>query len=130
MTFLARAFVYILGQASRIGACLRSPSGKGVLAITSRVIATCFALTSFAAALIVGIMAENPLQTIFLRALFTMIVCYAIGLVIGLIAQSTVQKHIEQHKLDYPIPGEEMDLAAVDHHSKPSSGKPTPTASA
>ncbi|MBB6430759.1 hypothetical protein [Algisphaera agarilytica] len=57
-----------------------------------------------------------------MRALFTMIVCYAIGLVIGLIAQSTVQRHIEQHKLDHPIPGEEMDLAAVSRELDKSSG--------
>ncbi|MEM9419917.1 MAG: hypothetical protein AAGA25_12825 [Planctomycetota bacterium] len=48
-----------------------------------------------------------------MRALFTMIACYVIGLIIGMIAQSTVQRHIDQHKLDHPIPGEEMDLAAV-----------------
>ncbi len=83
-----------------------------MLVITSRVIATCFALTSFAAALIVGLMAANPLLTILLRALFTMIVCYVIGLVIGMVAQSVVQKHIEQHKREHPIPGEEMTLAS------------------
>lgn len=83
-----------------------------MLIITSRVIATCFALTSFAAALIVGMMAENPLLTILLRALFTMIVCYAIGLIIGVVAQGVVQKHIEQHKRDHPIPGEDMALRA------------------
>lgn len=101
-----------------------------MLIITSRVIATCFALTSFAAALIVGIMAENPLQTILLRALFTMIVCYVIGLIIGLVAQSTVKKHIEQHKLDYPIPGEEIDLDAANRNSSKSSGTQTSAVSA
>ncbi|MEM1110069.1 MAG: hypothetical protein AAGH99_15395 [Planctomycetota bacterium] len=89
-----------------------------MLAITSRVIATCFALTSFAAALIVGWLAQNPLQTILLRALFTMIVCYAIGLVIGVILQGIVHKQIEQHKSENPIPGEEVDLAEITARSK------------
>jgi len=107
-----RAFGYILLSLKTRGFS-RMDSSNGVLVITSRVIATCFALTSFAAALIVGIMAENPLLTILLRALFTMIVCYMIGLVIGSIAQNAVQKQIEEHKRNNPIPGKETDLAEL-----------------
>ncbi|MEM9915310.1 MAG: hypothetical protein AAF911_10135 [Planctomycetota bacterium] len=130
MTFLARAFVYILVKSQGLRLFFRTPPGNGVLVITSRVIATCFALISFAAALIVGILAENPLQTILLRALFTMIVCYTIGLVIGMIAQSTVQKHIEQHKLEFPIPGEEVDLAAIKRNPETTNGESASAASA
>ncbi|MEO1235787.1 MAG: hypothetical protein AAFX76_03245 [Planctomycetota bacterium] len=75
-----------------------------MLEITSRVIASCFALVSFAAALLVGVMAENPLPTVLGRALFTMIVCYAVGLVVGGVAQRTVDQHIEHHKQHHPIP--------------------------
>lgn len=67
-------------------------------------------------------MAENPLLTILFRALFTMIVCYAIGLVIGMIAQSAIQKHIEQHKRDYPIPGEEMEIGKTANRANGSQG--------
>lgn len=88
----------------------------GGLDITSRVIATCFALTSFAGALFVGLAADNPLQTILLRALFTMVVCYAIGLVIGSVAEHAIAKHIEQHKRDRPIP---EDFRASDLGEEP-----------
>lgn len=75
-----------------------------MLVITSRVIATCFALISFAAALFVGTHAGNPLTTVLFRALFIMIGSYAIGRIIGAIAQRTIQQHIDQHQRDFPIP--------------------------
>lgn len=49
--------------------------------------------------------------------MFTMIVCYCIGLVLGAVAQHSIQKHIEQHKRDRPIPGEphavDVDEASI-----------------
>lgn len=79
-------------------------SSKGVLSITSRVIASCFALVSFASALFVGAAAGNPLDTILIRALFVMVGCYAVGLIIGAVAQHTIDQHIEQYKTENPIP--------------------------
>lgn len=73
-------------------------------AITSRVIASSFSLVSFAAALFVGAAAGNPLTTVLLRALFVMIGCYAIGLIIGAVAQRTVQQHVDQYIQSHPIP--------------------------
>ncbi|MEM7626425.1 MAG: hypothetical protein AAF333_12585 [Planctomycetota bacterium] len=75
-----------------------------MLTITSRVIATCFALTSFASALFVGAAAGNPFNTVLLRAVFIMVGCYVVGLVIGGIAQYTVDRHIETYKRENPIP--------------------------
>lgn len=75
-----------------------------MLAITSRVIATCFALISFASALFVGAAAGNPFNTVLLRALFVMGACYVVGLIIGGVAQHTVHRHVENYKLQNPLP--------------------------
>ncbi|MEM8739363.1 MAG: hypothetical protein AAGG38_12950 [Planctomycetota bacterium] len=49
-------------------------------------------------------MANNPIVTVIGRALFTMIVCYVIGRIIGGVAQHIVEQHIEEHKQQRPIP--------------------------
>jgi len=104
--------VYICCGPIEVEQLARSFLSNGVLAITSRVIATSFALISFAAALFVGILADNPLKTIIGRALFVMIFSYVIGSIIGAIAHRTVQLHIERHKRVNPIPGEEASGAS------------------
>ncbi|MEM6458716.1 MAG: hypothetical protein AAF710_04925 [Planctomycetota bacterium] len=99
--------------------------------ITARVIATCFALTSFAAALFVGLFAENPLPTILVRGLFIMLVCYAVGLVVGGIAQQTIRLHIEKHKAEHPIPDPyQEDAGAADGGEHRGPGDPEVPAAA
>jgi flagellar motor component MotA len=90
--------------------------------IPSRIIATCFGLVSFAAALIVGVVADNAAVTILWRALLLMIAGAIVGWVIGAISQRTVDDHIEAYKRANPIPenmsadqaqGEEADRAVT-----------------
>jgi F0F1-type ATP synthase membrane subunit c/vacuolar-type H+-ATPase subunit K len=61
-------------------------------------------LISFAAAIFVGVTANNPLNTVLWRGLLVMVGCYVIGLMIGGVAQHVIDRHIEQHKAAYPIP--------------------------
>jgi hypothetical protein len=61
-------------------------------------------LISFSAALFVGLHAGNPLVTVLFRALFIMLASYLVGLLVGAIAQHTVQQHIENYKQRFPIP--------------------------
>ena len=79
--------------------------------MTSRIIASIFALVSFAAALFIGVAANNSFNTIVLRAILTMGICYLVGRVIGALADRAVQEHIAQYKLEHPIPDR---LDAVD----------------
>ncbi len=79
---------------------------KGVLAIPSRVIATCFALIGFAAAVIVGLAASNSSITILWRALAVMILCWIVGRPIGALTQRSVEAHIAEYKQRHPIPGD------------------------
>lgn len=64
----------------------------------SSAIAGCFALSAFAVAVVAGLAAQNPASSILVRALIAMIVCYPVGLIIGLICQRLMFDHIEAHQ--------------------------------
>ena len=83
--------------------------GKGVLAIPSRVIATCFALIGFATAAIIGLIVGNSVTTIIWRAICVMLICYGIGRLVGWVAQRTVDDHIRRVMDANPIPDDLVD---------------------
>lgn len=66
-------------------------------------IATCFALISFAAALGVGVRAGNDTLTILWRALILMAAAWGIGFVVGTIAMRTVEEHLSLYRAEHPI---------------------------
>ena len=82
---------------------------KECSAVPSRVIATCFALVSFAAALLVGMAAGNSAATIIVRATVLLIVAWCVGRIVGAIAQRTVDEHVEQYKQQHPIETDDED---------------------
>ena len=67
-------------------------------------IATSFALVSFAAAIVVGVGAGNSTQTILLRAIGVMLVCWVIGRAVGAVAQWAILDHIDRYKQQHPVP--------------------------
>ena len=64
----------------------------------SSAIAGCFSLSAFAVAVVAGLSAQNPVSSILMRALIAMIICYPVGLIIGLICQRLMFDHIEVHR--------------------------------
>ncbi|MEX0655214.1 MAG: hypothetical protein WD534_08290 [Phycisphaeraceae bacterium] len=88
-----------------------------MLAIPSRVIASCFALVSFAAALLVGLLSGNGAGVIIWRATLVMLACWVIGWIVGLVAQRVVDDHIQTYKQNNPIPGEADAEAGVEETS-------------
>jgi len=81
-------------------------TAKECWSIPSRVIATSFALVSFATAAIVGLYVGNDLYTVVGRAVVIMFGCYIIGLGIGRVAQWVVDDHIHRYQHAHPIPTE------------------------
>lgn len=81
-------------------------------------IATCFALVAFAAALAVGVAADNSVGTIIQRALIAMAVAWLVGRVIGGIAMRVVHEHVERYKREHPIPDDlpEEDAGGIETH--------------
>ncbi|MDG2055084.1 MAG: hypothetical protein P8J86_10300 [Phycisphaerales bacterium] len=49
----------------------------------SQVVATCFALTAFAVAMVSGLIVDNPPLTVLVRSLIVLIVCYGLGWLVG-----------------------------------------------
>ena len=90
-----------------------------MLTIPSRVIAACFALVGFAAAVVVGAVAGNPVTTVLLRALVVMGVCWLIGRVVGFITSRTVTEHIETYKQQHPLPDDSQSTGEVDLEAEP-----------
>ncbi len=54
-----------------------------------------------------GLAAGNEMPAVLFRALLVMTGCLIIGTIIGKVLQRTVDLHIEQHKQQNPIPGED-----------------------
>jgi len=76
-------------------------------AIPAKVIATCFALVAFAAALAIGYAVENPTSTILYRAIVTMLLCWPVGYAVGAVAQRVNEKAIANYKDRHPMTAQE-----------------------
>lgn len=90
----------------------RATSGAGALSgnLTGRVISACFALASFAVAILAGLASENPASRILGRALIAMMVCYPVGMLVGMVCERIIAAHIEAHRAAHPL----SELAAHD----------------
>ena len=82
--------------------------------IPSKVIATCFALVSFAAALVLGLAAGNATDTIIWRATVIMVISWPVGYCVGSVAQHAVNRNIEAYKNARPLPSDLADRIATD----------------
>jgi len=80
-----------------------------VLIIPSRLIATCFALICFAAAIVVGVSAGNSALTVLWRALLVMGGAWLVGQAVGAIVQHTLNQHVESYREQHPLPGQERN---------------------
>ncbi|MFI4898267.1 MAG: hypothetical protein ACIARR_10625 [Phycisphaerales bacterium JB059] len=70
----------------------------------TRTISAVMGLTAFSLALIAGWAVHNPLDTVLTRAIIAMVVCYAVGQVIGWAASLVVREHLAQHRAANPVP--------------------------
>lgn len=77
-------------------------------AIPSRVIASCFAITGFVAALVIGFAAGLAVDDILLRAIMVMLICWPVGRLLGWFAQRAVEENIAHYKRAHPIPEDAM----------------------
>ncbi|MCC5828993.1 MAG: hypothetical protein JJU36_06050 [Phycisphaeraceae bacterium] len=86
-----------------------------------RVIASCFALTAFAASIVVGAFwAGNPPLVVLWRALLIMAICYPVGLIVGGFCFRLIEDHINEHRRNHPleditpIPADESSVEIID----------------
>lgn len=64
----------------------------------TRVIASCMGLSAFAVATIAGLAADNPADSILVRAVVSMFVCHGVGLVIGVIGERSVSEGVTKYR--------------------------------
>ncbi len=70
---------------------------------TSKAIAGCFALAAFAVAILAGIAGGNTAISILFRAVIAMLICYPVGLIIGLICQQVIADHVARRAEKTPV---------------------------
>lgn len=70
----------------------------------TKTISAVMGLAAFAIAMIAGWAALNPLDTILSRAIVAMVVCYAVGQVLGWAATKAASEHMTRYRADRPIP--------------------------
>lgn len=76
--------------------------------IPAQVIASCFALVGFAAAILVGVASDNNSETVLWRAIVVMLLAWPIGRLCGYVAEQAVQSHIDAYKKKHPIASDEQ----------------------
>ena len=74
--------------------------------VPSNVIAACFSLAAFAVAILAGLVSGNGAISILVRAVLAMIVCYPVGLIIGLVCQRVVDDQMASYRQANPIADE------------------------
>lgn len=75
--------------------------------------AACGGLTGFAVALIAGLAADNPADTVLLRAILAMFACQLIGALVGAVGERVVRDAIRDYQEAHAV-------------NKPSTSTPSP----
>ncbi len=81
--------------------------------ILSRVIASCFAIVGFVAALVIGFAADLSADAILWRAMVVMVICWPVGRLLGALAQHAVEENINEYKRSHPIPRDAASVGAA-----------------
>ena len=67
--------------------------GKASRGSPGQVLGGCFAMAAFAVAVVAGLARDNTPSAILLRAVIAMIVCYPVGMLVGMMCLRVLQEH-------------------------------------
>jgi hypothetical protein len=73
--------------------------------VTTKLIATAFALCGFAVAVLAGLGAGNSSAQVLSTALISMMVCQAAGLGVGAVGERIVHEHMQRYRAGHPLSG-------------------------
>ncbi|MFG0306368.1 MAG: hypothetical protein ACF8Q5_09160 [Phycisphaerales bacterium JB040] len=83
-----------------------------LLAVTaSRTIAGALALAGFGAACVAGLASGVPASQTLTRAVIALVVCYAVGSLLGIAFRVLIEEHLGEHQQRNPRPEEPPELA-------------------
>jgi putative Mn2+ efflux pump MntP len=66
----------------------------------TRVIAASLGLSAFAIAIVAGLAADNPAQTILVRAMASLVACHIVGWCVGMVAERTALEAVAAYELE------------------------------
>lgn len=69
-------------------------------AVAGRTIAGCFALAAFSVAVMAGLAGGNTAAAILVRALVAMIVCYPLGMLVGVLCRYVIEQHLAEQNAE------------------------------
>lgn len=69
-------------------------------------IAGCLALAAFAVAVVAGLAGGNDASSILMRSLMAMVLCYPLGLIVGLICERVVDEQAHAVQTRHPVPAD------------------------
>ena len=91
------------------------------MGIATKTLASVLALSAFLTAMVAGYFAGNPAPHVLKIAIVSMIVCYFVGVLVGMVSEHAVTEYIGAYRRANPVP----DIAAeLDRDSKRSDGAP------
>jgi len=70
----------------------------------AKVVATVFALSAFAVAVIAGLYAGNAAGTVLWRAIIAMLVCQVLGMFAGSLIERIITEHAARYSAEHPVP--------------------------
>jgi hypothetical protein len=79
----------------------------------ARVVASVFALSGFAIAIVAGMYAGNDAGTVLRRALGAMVACQIVGTMAGWIVQRVITDHEARYRNDHPMPKQAREEVIV-----------------
>ena len=80
--------------------------------VATKVIAASCGLTAFTVGILAGLFADNPAETILLRALVALVAGQVVGLIVGAIGERTVGEAIKAYEKARPVPGTKAGATA------------------
>jgi hypothetical protein len=78
----------------------------------ARIIAGCFALCGFAVAVFASLGVGATVETILLRSIFGLVVCYIVGAIIGAVGERCIREGFETFAASHRAPKQEVFLVS------------------
>lgn len=76
-------------------------------------IAACFTLAAFSVSMFAGMIAGNDSADVISRALFIMVICWIVGLIVARCAAVAVEEYVDMYRASRPVPDSEISVAEL-----------------
>ena len=78
--------------------------------VAGKAIAGCFSLAAFSVAVVAGLAGGNLAATILVRALIAMIVCYPLGMLVGVLCRHVIDQHLAEQSAESAEKAEDVTV--------------------